>query len=153
MAQISIRLDDPLLEVFDAMAAAAHHDRSDEVRAALYEHAHLNAPTGWNELHHDMPSVQAAGEEALRVLEIVRKRWADRQHGPRDRQLTAQIAQNLGAMLVEIGLIARQMQDDVAEYAGPASDTAREFAQCIEAVEALSRPLHSAARAIARPDA
>jgi hypothetical protein len=153
MAQISIRLEDLLLEVFDAMAAAAHHDRSDEVRTALYSHAHLNAPRGWNEHHHGMSSVQAASEEALRVLETVRKRWTERERGDRDRQETAQAVQNLGAMLVELWLLAREMQEDVVTYAGAGSSTQRQFDQLIATLDTLSRPLFNAARTLNLPGA
>jgi hypothetical protein len=146
MAQTSIRLDTVLLAVFDAMATAANHDRSDEVRAALYAHAHLHAPRGWNEQHHDMSSVQAASEEALNVLETVRKRWAERGDG--DRQETAQLTQKLGAMLVELWLLAREMQEDVASYTGVGSVTQQQFDQLIATLDTLSRPLFNAARAI-----
>jgi predicted transcriptional regulator len=145
--QTSVRLDEDLLMVIDEIAAANDHERSDEIRTALRTYAHLYAPAGWDESFFATgSSVQAATDEALGAVEALRSRWATR--APADRQTTVQAAQGLARVAGELWLLAREIQPEVAEYAGPASDAARDFEEVIRVLDVLPRRVLQTARTI-----
>jgi hypothetical protein len=87
------------------------------------------------------------------VLETLHKRWTDRDPNLREREVTAQATQTLGALIVELWLLTREMQESVATCAGGGSDTERGFDKLIATLDTLSRPLSNAARTLNEPGA
>lgn len=139
--QISLRIDPILQDAYDGIAAKRRRDRSDVLRDALYVYAHLHAVEGWNERGFAMSRHETVRSEVLRTLDNLRKGWMDRERRPNDALETAKMVQGLAAILVELWLLAREIETDTATYSEPGSPAATTMHDTIERLDALARPL------------
>ncbi|MFD8497990.1 hypothetical protein [Amycolatopsis sp. NPDC059657] len=143
--QVSLRLDEVMLDAVEGIAASQGHDRADVLRTAVHEYVHRHAPAGWNERYFAMSQFQPMRQGALEMLTQLRVAWTEQLRQP-DGLETAKMLQWLGAVLVEVWLIARELEPSVIAHSEPGSAPAETLGEVIAAVDAMSRPLFNAAR-------
>lgn len=147
--RILLRIDPILQDAYDGIAANCRRDRSDVFRDALYAYAHLHAVDGWNERRFGMSRHEAVRGDVRRTLDNLREGWADREHCFNDALETAKMIQGLAAILVELWLLAQEVETDAVTYSEPGSSAVTTMHDTIECLEALAHPLFNAARELA----
>lgn len=150
LRRILLRIDPILRDAYDGIAAKCRRDRSDVFRDALYAYAHLHAVDSWNERGFGMSRHEAVRSDVLQTLRSLHQGWVDRERCPDDALETAKMIHGLAAILVELWLLAREVEIDAATYSEPGSSVVATMHGAIECLDALARPLFNAARELDR---
>lgn len=149
LRRILLRIDPVLRDAYGGIAAKCRRDRSDVFRDALYAYAHLHAVDGWNERGFGISRHEAVRAGVRQTIENLHKGWVDRERHADDALETAGMIRELAAILVELWLLAREVEIDAAVYGEIGSLVATTMHGTIECLVALARPLFDAAHELA----